>query len=159
MTARYAVLACPCGEPWATETRHATATCPRCGAAADVASRKRLWQGDDARAAREAAGMARATAAGAPSSLLEPVAREARHDSPEDAAAAQAKAITNRSDRAEVVAMWLTRLVGQPSHAQLVDALGRAGLDRSRAEREVVRMLATDYLMEPRAGHYRVIDA
>lgn len=156
--ARFAVLACPCGQPWVAETRHAQATCPGCGGRADVATRKHLWHGDDASAARQAAADARARAAGADPHLLAPAPREARHDSPEDAAAAQAKAILNRSDRAEAVALWLTRLVGQASHAQLLDALGRAGLDPVRAEREVVRMLAMDYLMEPRAGHYRVIE-
>lgn len=157
---RYAVLACPCGEPWATETRHARATCPGCGASAETATRRRLWEGDDARAARQAAGAMRALAAGAPpAALADAEARQARHDSPEDAAAAKAQGITNRSDRAEAVALWLTRLVGQPTHAQLVDALAKAGLERARAEREVVRMLATDYLMEPRAGTYRVLDA
>lgn len=83
----------------------------------------------------------------------------ARHDSPEDAAAAKAHGIENRSRRAEEVAVWLTRLVGQPSHAQLVDALAKAGIDRVRAEREIVRMLAMDYITEPRAGSYRVLAA
>ena len=157
--ARFAVLACPCGERWAAETRHAAVSCPRCGQAADLATRKRLWQGDGATEARAAAAALRAHAAGADPLLLEAAPREARHDSLADAAAAKARAITNRSDRAEAVALWLTRLAGQPTHAELVDALGKAGLDKARAEREVTRMLATDYLMEPRAGSYKVIGA
>lgn len=156
---RYAVVPCPCGERWAAETRHARLTCPRCGQAADLATRKRLWQGDDAGAARKAAATLRAEAAGADFALLAPAPKEARHDSPADAAAAKASAIANRSGRAEAVALWMTRLVGQPTHAELVDAMGKAGLDRVRAEREVVRMLAMDYLMEPRAGSYRVVEA
>ena len=158
-TARYAVLPCPCGELWAAELRHASVSCPRCGQAADTATRKRLWQGDDAAAARKAAGTLRAQAAGADARLLEPEPRAVRHDSPADAAAAKASGITNKSDRAEAVALWMTRLVGQPTHGQLVDALQRAGLDKARAEREVTRMLAMDYLMEPRAGSYKVIGA
>ncbi len=158
-TSRFAVLACPCGEVWAAELRHASVSCPRCGKPADLATRKRLWEGESAADARKAAGTLRAQAAGAAAALLEPAPREARHDSPADAAAAKARAITNRSDRAEAVALWMTRLVGQPSHAELVDALGKAGLDKARAEREVTRMLAMDYLMEPRAGSYKVIDA
>ena len=157
--ARFAVLSCRCGEVWAAETRHARVACPRCGDAADLSTRKRLWQGDDGAAARKATAQLRAQAAGAPALDLTPEARPARHDSPEDAAAAKAAGITNRSDRAEAVALWLTRLVGVPTHAQLVDALQRAGLDAPRAEREVVRMLAMDYLTEPRAGTYRVLDA
>lgn len=155
---RFAVLACPCGERWAVETRHAKVACPGCRLTADLVTRQRLWQGDDAAAASQAAGALRAAAAGAPQ-VLEPPLREARHDSPLDAAAAQAAGVVNKSDRAEVVALWMTRLVGSPSHTQLVDALQRAGLDATRAEREVMRMLAMDYLMEPRAGTYRVLEA
>jgi hypothetical protein len=156
---RFAVIPCPCGERWAVETRHAKVTCPRCGTTADLAARTRLWQGDTALAARDAAGTLRAEAAGAPAVRLAGPSSAPRHDSPADAAAAKANAITNRSDRAEAVALWMTRLVGQPSHADLVAALRKAGLDQSRAEREIVRMLAMDYLMEPRAGSYKVIDA
>lgn len=156
---RYAVIPCPCGERWATETRHARVTCPRCGQGGDLGARLKLWKGDDPKAAREAAAGLRAQAAGAPTALLQAPPPLPRHDSPADAAAAKAGGITNRSDRAEAVALWMTRLVGQPSHDDLVDALARAGLDRMRAEREIVRMLAMDYLMEPRAGAYRVIDA
>ena len=156
---RFAVIPCPCGERWAAETRHATVACPRCGESADLATRQRLWQGDDAGQARKATAALRAEAAGADPAALVREPKDARHDSPADAAAAKASAITNRSDRAEAVALWMTRLVGLPTHAELVDALGKAGLDRVRAEREVVRMLAMDYLMEPRAGSYKVIQA
>ncbi len=156
---RFAVLACPCGERWAVETRHAKVACPGCRQAADLVTRQRLWQGDDAVAASQAAGALRAAAAGAPTGTLEAQNQEVRHDSPVDAAAAQAAGVVNKSDRAEVVALWMTRLVESPSHAQMVDALQRAGLDATRAEREVMRMLAMDYLMEPRAGTYRVLDA
>lgn len=154
---RFAVLSCACGEPWAAETRHAKVSCPRCGHAADLATRQRLWQGDDATAARAAAATLRAQAAGALESTLAVPAKPARHDSPADAAAAQAAGITNKSDRAETVALWMTRLVGATRHADLLDALQRAGIDSARAEREILRMLATDYLTEPRAGSYRVI--
>ena len=133
--------------------------CPRCGATAKPSERVHLWSGDSARDARAAVASLRAEAAGASPLLLVREPREARHDSPEDAAAAQARAITNRSDRAEAVALWMTRLVGQPTHGQLVEAMLKAGLDKARAEREVTRMLAMDYLMEPRAGSYKVIDA
>jgi hypothetical protein len=156
---RFAVIACPCGERWAVETRHARVACPRCGSSADLATRQRLWQGDTAEEAALAAGSMRAQAAGAIAVMLERPKAPARHDSPADAAAAKAGGITNKSDRAEAVALWLTRLVGQPSHDELVAALTKAGLDRARAEREVHRMLAMDYLMEPRAGSYKVIDA
>ena len=156
---RFAIIPCPCGERWATETRHARVTCPRCGTSGELAARLVLWQGDDASAAREAAASLRAQAAGAPKSLLERPVPVARHDSVADAAAAKASSITNRSDRAEAVALWMTRLAGQPTHADLLDALTRAGLDKARAEREIVRLLAMDYLMEPRAGSYKVIDA
>lgn len=155
---RFAAIPCPCGEVWAAETRHARVTCPRCGKGAELAARKRLWQGDRAEDAAQAVAALRAQAAGAPA-IPPPAPRVARHDSLHDAAAAKANGIINRSDRAEAVALWMTRLAGQPSHDDLVQALQRAGLDRSRAEREIVRMLAMDYLMEPRAGSYRVLDA
>lgn len=156
---RFAVIACPCTETWAVETRHARVSCPRCGKGAELATRQRLWQGDTADDARKAAGSLRAQAAGGTGLVLERPVPAARHDSPADAAAAKGSGIVNRSDRAEVVALWLTRLVGQPSHDDLVDALVKSGLDKSRAEREVHRMLAMDYLMEPRVGSYKVIDA
>lgn len=156
---RFAVLGCSCGERWAAETRHARVSCPRCGQAADLATRQRLWQGDDATAARLAAGDLRAQAAGACALVLERPTKNVRHDSPADAAAAQAAGIINKSDRAEAVALWMTRLVGPTPHGDLVDALRRAGLDAARAEREITRMLAMDYLTEPRAGTYRVLDA
>jgi hypothetical protein len=65
--------------------------------------------------------------------------------------------VTNRSARAETVALWMSRLAGPTPHDALVQALLKAGLDRTRAEREIVRMLAMDYLMEPRAGSYQVL--
>jgi hypothetical protein len=37
-------------------------------------------------------------------------------------------------------------------------AMAKAGIDGGRAEKEIVRLLATDLMMEPRAGHYRLID-
>lgn len=156
---RYAVLPCPCGEAWAAELRHATVRCPRCGQAAETATRKRLWQGDDAAQARQAAAALRASAAGADPTRLAAPARDVRHDSAADAAAAQAARYANASRRAEQVALWLTRLQGGATHGELLDALAKAGLDPGRAEREVVRMLACDILTEPRAGTYRVLDA
>ncbi|MEK6976150.1 MAG: hypothetical protein AABY18_07395 [Candidatus Thermoplasmatota archaeon] len=124
-----------------------------------MATRKRHWEGDTAERARDAAATLRTQAAGGAAPALEPARAEARHDSPADAAAAKASAVTNKSNRAETVALWMTRLVGQPAHDDLVEALLRSGLDRGRAEREIHRMLAMDYLMEPRAGSYKVIDA
>jgi uncharacterized Zn finger protein (UPF0148 family) len=153
---RFAVVACSaCGQPWAVETRHAKVSCPDCGRSWMLADRARLWQGDDAASAADAAARLRAGSHAIP--LPEP--RQARHDSPEEAAAAKARGTVNKSRRAEEVATWMTRLVGQPTHAQLLDAMGKAGLDRVRAEREVGRMLAMDYLTEQRAGTYRVLDS
>lgn len=85
--------------------------------------------------------------------------RVARHDTAIDAAAASSRGIANKSQRAEMVALTLTRATRDMAHADLVEALLRSGLDRERAEREVVRMLACDILTEPRAGRYKVIDA
>jgi hypothetical protein len=162
---RFAVVACSaCRAPWAVELRHATASCPSCHAPVEVAARTRLWQGDDAREAQAAVGHHRAAMAGGPAALaavqaLAPRRPAPRHDSPADAAAAQASGLANKSARAEAVALWMTRLLGQVPHADLLEALGKAGIERPRAEREVVRLLATDVMVEPRAGHYRVLDA
>lgn len=152
---RFAVLACPCGQRWAVETRHETVRCPGCAKVHEAGRRTPLWLGETAQEATRAVQEALAHAAGVP--IPATVPRVARHDSPRDAAAAQASSVINKSARAERVALWMTRLVGQPSHDELVDALQRAGLDRLRAEREIVRMLATDYLVEPRAGTYRTL--
>ena len=159
---RFAVLACSrCRQPWAAELRHATVACPGCNAAADTARKTRLWEGDSAAEAQRAVAHHRAELAGggqAVAALLQ--ARPApRHDSPEEAAAAQALGIANKSQRAELVALWMTRLLGSAPHDRLLAALEHAGIDRKRAEAEVVRMLAMDILMEPRAGHYKVLDS
>lgn len=155
-------MACSaCRQPWAVDLRHATASCPSCQASYDLAERRPLWQGDDARAAQAAVAHHRAAMAGGLAAVqaLRPPKPAARHDSPADAAAAQAAGLVNLSARAEAVALWMTRLVGDVPHAGLIEAMAKAGLDPKRAEREVVRMLATDVLMEPKAGRYRLVDA
>jgi len=160
--ARWGVVACSaCRQPWAVELRHAAVSCPSCGTAVDLADRVKLWQGDSAADARAAAAHHRAAMAGGLPAVqsLRPRRPEPKHDSPADAAAAQASGIVNKSARAEAVALWMTRLVGLVPHADLVAAMGKAGLDADRAEREVVRLLATDLMVEPRAGSYRVLDA
>lgn len=118
-------------------------------------TRTHLWTGDNGRAAAAAAASLRAKAAGAPD--LSPNEPMPRHDCLSDAAAAQARGLVNKSRRAEAVALWMNRLGGDALHADLVEAMVAAGLDAERAEREIVRMLATDYLGEPRAGRYRVL--
>lgn len=158
----YAVVVCStCRSPWAIELRHETASCPGCRTSYQVAERKPLWQGEDARQAQAAVAHHRAALSGGLEAVqtLQPKRPEARHDSAEDAAAAQAAGIVNLSARAEAVALWMTRLAGPVPHARLIEAMAKAGLDRARAEREVVRLLATDLMMEPKAGHYRILDA
>lgn len=163
--ARFAVVACSaCRQPWAVELRHLGATCPACQEPVELRERVRLWAGDDAREAQAAVAHHRAALAGGAPALAAVAAAAprrpaARHDSPTDAAAAQAAGIVNKSARAEAVALWMTRLVGAVPHADLVAAMAKADIPPDRAEREVVRMLAMDLLMEPRAGQYRVLDA
>jgi hypothetical protein len=86
-------------------------------------------------------------------------APQARHDSPADAAAAKASAFAGKSQRAEAVALWLTRLNGPTPHLEFMQALEKAGLDAARAEAEVVRMLACDILFEPQAGRYALVES
>jgi hypothetical protein len=162
----YAVVACSrCKAPWAVELRHAKSACPRCHTAVDLARRARLWEGPSAARAREAAaahaaalaqGITAARATELEQTLLadRPVAR---HDSAIDAAAAQARSKRNLGARAELVALWLTRLSDGASHAELLQALGKAGLGPERAEQEIARMLAADIIFEPRAGFYRAL--
>jgi len=149
------VVACPgCGAVRAAEARHASSTCVRCGERHSHAAGRVLASGVPAAAAREI--VARAAAPQGPA----PAPRVDRHDDPLDAAAAKGRAIANRSARAEAVALWCCRLLGGAvRHAQLLDALQRAGLDADRAEQEVVRMLACDLLLEPRPGLYRLVEA
>lgn len=82
-----------------------------------------------------------------------------RHDSPVAAAAAKANAVVNKSQKAEAIALWLTRLLGDASHQDYHDAMRMAGLDVERAEKEITRMLAMDVIFEPRAGSYRSLEA
>lgn len=158
----FVVVACSsCREPWAVEARHATATCPKCSKNVELAHRTKLWEGLDAREAQQQAAHHRTRLASkgvsAAVSLYQPRPREAaRHDSPAEEAAAAAKGIANKGSRAEMVAATLDRH-GAMAHADLVRALQLAGLDSARAEAEVTRMLAMDILMEPKAGHYRLL--
>jgi hypothetical protein len=157
----FAVVVCPsCREPWAVETRHASAACPSCRKPAELAHRTKLWEGTDAREAQRQAAHHRAQLAtrtvSAAVSLYQPRPRVARHDSPAEETAASARGIANKGSRAEVVAATLSR-AGPASHADLVGALQLAGLDADRAELEVTRMLAMDILLEPKAGHYRTL--
>ncbi len=82
-----------------------------------------------------------------------------RHDDPLDAAAAKARAVRNLSERAELLALWGTRLMDGLDHDILMEGLRRAGLPGDRAQKEIVRMLATDVIFEPRPGQYRHLDA
>lgn len=158
----YAVVACSgCKQAWSVELRSRTASCPRCARRVELDRRTRLWEGDDAREARSAAASLRAALTqGVPVPVANQRLRDAdpepvaRHDSPVEAAAAKGRSVTNLSERADEVAAWLTRLLGPTDHDTLLAALEKAGLTRARAEREVVRMLATDVLYEPRAGSY-----
>jgi hypothetical protein len=163
----FAVVACSdCHTAWSVELRHRTSRCPRCPALVDLRKRRRLWQGDDAQDARQAAAAIQAALAqGIPlgdleqaqqATLLAPPAT--RHDSPIDAAAAKGRSVTNQSDRAEEVARWLTRLLGDPTEEDHLAALAKAGIAAERAERELVRMLACDVLYEPRPGVYRCLE-
>ncbi len=143
-------------------------TCPRCQTSVDVRRRRRFWEGPDAIEARAAAGRVAAAfaqgldpadgSADGPEQALIDRRPAVRHDTPMDAAAAKGRQHTNKSARAEEVALWMTRLVGDVAHDDLVAALQRSGLDFDRAEREVTRMLAADVIFEPRAGHYRHLD-
>lgn len=153
-TARFGVAHCPCGQAWAVELRHAQATCPRCARAAPLEPARLRWTGDTAAEAQ-------AAVAALKGAIPEPLTRRPlpRHDSPVEAAAARGAGIANKSSRAELVALALSRLCGGAApRDDLLEALEKAGLDRKRAEAEVVRMLAMDILMEPKAGHYRVLD-
>lgn len=162
-----AVVACSrCHTAWAVELRNKTSSCPRCPAMVDLRKRRRLWEGDapgDARQAAAALNTAMAQgrpleeAAATVTALADPEPVP-RHDSPVDAAAAKARAVTNKSDRAEAVLEWLTRLQGASSDEDTLEALQKAGIPPERAEKEVVRMLAGDIIFEPRAGWYQSLD-
>ena len=157
----FAVARCgSCREPWAADLRHATAHCPRCRQKADLRSQPLLWQGETAQEAQAAVASIRGAGSPDIARLSErPAHALPRHDSPTDAAAARGAGIRNKSDRAEAVALALTRLSGAAAHDDLVAALEKSGLDRERSEAEVTRMLAADRMMEPKAGYYRFIEA
>ncbi len=126
--------------------------------------RTRLWQGDDLRQAQAAvalhrAAMAQGTTLQAAQSALRPDAPLPRYDDPVDAAAAKARGTINKSERAELVLLWLTRLQESVPHDDAVRSLRRAGLDDERSEKEIVRMLAGDVIFEPKAGFYRHLEA
>lgn len=124
--------------------------------------RQRLWSGDDARAGQSSAAELRGQMAGADPAHLIGLGlpeRRVRHDGPVEAAAAKARNITNKSARAEAIALWLTRMCDTATHDDYLDAMRKAGLDEARAEQEVIRMLACDVIYEPRAGHYAALES
>lgn len=163
----YAVVACSeCDTAWAVDLRYKTSRCPRCPALVDLRRRKRFWQGDSPSDARQAAaalntaiaqGRPVEEAAAAFDALADP-RPVPRHDSAVDAAAAKAAVVVNKSQKAEVVALWLSRLQGDASEDDFVGAMHRAGVDRTRAEKELVRLLACDVVYEPVAGRYRALE-
>ncbi|MHB8633430.1 MAG: hypothetical protein ACYDBQ_05600 [Thermoplasmatota archaeon] len=143
-----AVVVCSgCRAPWAVELRHREAHCPSCRRACDLTTHVLEWRGSSLQEAQQEVARRRGPA---------PAPREARHDSTLDRAAAAGRRTVNHSRRAEAVAAALLAEGEQP-HGELVMTLTAAGLDRARAEREVSRMLACDYLTEPRAGRYRLL--
>lgn len=158
----FAVIACGCSNAWAVDLRAKTSRCTACGRNQDIATRHRHWTGETAAEARTAAGRIRAALAqGIPledtalaESLILEDPRPASHDSPIDAAAAKGRDIRNLSDRAEEVALWMTRLEGPSSEPRLLEALVKAGLSSERAGKEITRMLACDVTYEPKAGFY-----
>jgi len=153
---KFAAIVCAaCHRAWTVETRHESVTCPRCGQKAELAKRRPIWIGDDVAGAQAALNRH----AGGPTVVLQTLAERAEqlpHDSPTMAAASRGKGIVNKSERADAVAAALAQ-GGPASHSDLLEALLQAGLERGRAEAEIIRMLATDYLMEPRAGRYVVV--
>ncbi len=164
---RYAVVACSgCKEAWSVEQRHQRVTCPGCRKNVALDDRTRLWQGDNATDARSAAASIRAALA---QKITVEVANQrlrdarevpvSRHDSPIDAAAAKGRTVRNLSARADEVAAWLTRLLGPTPHDDFILAMVKAGIPAARAEKEVVRMLATDIIFEPRVGAYSSLSA
>jgi hypothetical protein len=157
---RFAVAQCGCGNAWAVELRHAQAACPRCGAGIALEKARIAWRGDSAVEAQVAVGQLRLRCDPRAEAAVASLRRASvpRHDSPVEAAAARGAGIANKSSRAELVALALSRLTGMAPHDDLVQALELAGLERRRADAEVVRMLAMDILLEPKAGHYRVVE-
>lgn len=159
----YAVVACPgCRQAWAVDLQNANATCPSCRAKVELAAIRPLWQGDLPQEAQTVAASYRlAQGPGAAQAVQWLAARPARtlprHDSPLDAAAASGAQVRNLSQRAEAVALTLTRLMGLVPHGDLLLALEKAGLVPERAEAEVIRLLATDVMVEPKAGFYRCL--
>lgn len=148
---KFGALRCrSCAKIWAVELRNASSNCPACGANNELDPFRLVWTGDDAKDVIAAVSQLRA-AGTTPLPLRVP-----RHDDPLDAAAAQARGLPP-SRRAEAVATALAALTGDLAHDQLTEALLRAGLPHERAQRELVRLLATDRLMEPSPGRYRLL--
>lgn len=157
----FAVISCGCANAWAVDLQSDTSRCTKCGRNAKLEKRQRHWQGDNARDAGKAAAAIRtALAQSRPIKEAGASARDLAderpvcHDSPSDAAAAKAREVTNASERAETVALWLTRLQGPTDESTYLDTLQKAGLNRERAAKEIVRMLACDVIYEPMAGKY-----
>lgn len=148
-TLSHLVLQCPrCGGANVCEAHHASRRCRRCTAPLPASAIVL------ARCASAPEARARLVAMTSPTPIARPVER---HDSTVEAAAAKASAITNLSQRAEAAALWLARLGGTIRHEELIQAFLAAAIPQKRAQAEVVRLLATDILYEPRPGEYRFV--
>ncbi len=105
------------------------------------------------------AAVAQGTTLEAAQFVLKPDKPVPRYDDPVDAAAAKARGTINKSERADIVLLWLSRLQETAEHDDAIRSLLRAGLDADRAEKEIIRMLACDVIYEPKAGSYRHLEA
>lgn len=155
----FAVIACSkCATPWSVETRHVTSTCPRCGKESKLATRTKLWMGENAGKAREAV----ASLSGQEGALsIDLLSREPvrKHDSPAAAAASKARIVANASKKAVLIMETLTNILGDVPEKEALIAMRDAGLTSERAEKEIVRMLACDEIFEPRLGFYRSLSS
>lgn len=154
---KFAAIVCPrCRGGWTVESRHESARCPRCNTTVTVKERKAIWEGDDIDGGQAALAIHNGGSGLTLHGQRPRSAAALPHESATMAAASQATGIVNRSEKAEAVARALFA-TSTATHDDLLQALVEAGLDTGRAEVEIIRLLGTDFLMEPRPGRYCLV--
>lgn len=138
-----AVLACPrCRHAKVCDSAQKTTTCGHCSAKLDVRALRKHVETESADEAQRAAGLLNAKLAGRLDAFLD-----------EAVPAAPPAKQGDQATRVRKLALALAEQ-GAFDGARFAAELGGAGLDPSKAEEHLARLLAAGVLVEPRRGRY-----
>ena len=154
----FAVVACSrCKRALVVEEGRKQAACAHCSRTLDLPNLRAFHRTEDPEDARLMVGAVNAKLAGRDrefqAAFVPPPPRPERHDDKWHKAAAAARRATSEKDRADAVARALESFAPE----DFAKALRLAGLDASKAEAHLKRMLETQVVFEPRPLCYRAL--